>query len=352
MISIKISTYQESKLKEIFEKWFLKNSRNLKEFKSNISKDENLRKIIFFNPEEDYYCLIEDINNECDIDGKRGLCKKYLERFFYAKFDNEEVRRLYVRDDLKVTKETRKYFFRKYKNLRASQGFKLARNLNVSVCPYCNRNYLELYSYKDKGNNIKQIFKGELDHFFNKSKYPYLAISLFNIIPCCKICNHEKLDDEREVMYPYSENLEENYKFELSMLSREDKLDKVFHEEVQNIESKINDITYITGVSDNFKIYIKALDNENWDGINNSNNIFRLEQKYNSSKSYVKELLKKKMIYSDDYLQEMSEVFKDLFDSPEEIKQLVFANEFDNSGHNVRPLSKLTYDILKQLDER
>lgn len=53
--------------------------------------------------------------------------------------------------------------------------------INLGTCPYCNRSY----SYTVKDGSIKP----ELDHFFPKSKYPFLAVSYYNLIPSCPTCN-------------------------------------------------------------------------------------------------------------------------------------------------------------------
>ena len=70
-------------------------------------------------------------------------------------------------------------------------------NINIKTCPYCNRNYIFIY---DKGK-----IRPEIDHFFPKSKYPYFAMSYFNLIPCCHICNHTKLNKfDINLVNPYS----------------------------------------------------------------------------------------------------------------------------------------------------
>ena len=47
-----------------------------------------------------------------------------------------------------------------------------------------------------------------LDHYLPKSKYPLLAITPYNLIPCCSDCNKDKLDEsfqsrETETIHPY-----------------------------------------------------------------------------------------------------------------------------------------------------
>ena len=55
-------------------------------------------------------------------------------------------------------------------------------------CPYCNFHQLE--AYQASGG---KMHKGPLDHFYDKARYPYLALSIYNLVPVCDQCNHEKL---------------------------------------------------------------------------------------------------------------------------------------------------------------
>lgn len=58
----------------------------------------------------------------------------------------------------------------------------------LRYCPYCNCHQLEAYKTSDGKEH-----KGPLDHFYDKARYPYLALSIYNLIPVCDRCNHEKL---------------------------------------------------------------------------------------------------------------------------------------------------------------
>lgn len=55
---------------------------------------------------------------------------------------------------------------------------------DLSVCPYCGRQKIDVASYANKRTS-----KPPIDHFFPKSKYPFLAVSFRNLIPCCTNCN-------------------------------------------------------------------------------------------------------------------------------------------------------------------
>lgn len=53
-------------------------------------------------------------------------------------------------------------------------GKTFCEELGIKTCPYCNRSYI--YTL-DKGS-----VRPQYDHFFNKNRYPYLAVSIYNLI--------------------------------------------------------------------------------------------------------------------------------------------------------------------------
>ena len=80
-----------------------------------------------------------------------------------------------------------------YERLKYKAEFYAA--LDVKVCPYCNRCLIEPI---DDGADKKTVV-GELDHFYCKSKYPYLAVSLYNLVPSCGICNGKSRKGEKDL---------------------------------------------------------------------------------------------------------------------------------------------------------
>lgn len=75
------------------------------------------------------------------------------------------------------------------------------------VCPYCNRNYV---------NNRGKAFGSEMDHFYNKKKYPMFAISLYNFIPSCSTCNRIKGIKELKIN-PFLRNDTNRIKFDITI---------------------------------------------------------------------------------------------------------------------------------------
>ena len=85
-------------------------------------------------------------------------------------------------------KETKFFFRDKYitnlfNKIRDKLGSNLQQENEIFLCPYCQRNYVNIIE-KDS-----LTIKPDLDHFYPKAKYPFLAATLDNLIPACQVCN-------------------------------------------------------------------------------------------------------------------------------------------------------------------
>ena len=80
----------------------------------------------------------------------------------------------------------------------------------LKYCPYCNAD--TVYAF-EKGNHKKVA--SALDHFYPQSKYPFLALSLYNLVPVCSRCNSQMKGDAdmTKVANPYIEDMHQNVCF-------------------------------------------------------------------------------------------------------------------------------------------
>jgi len=76
-----------------------------------------------------------------------------------------------------------KYIIKLFNKIRDKLGAKLQQENEIFLCPYCQRNYVNIIQ-KDS-----LTIKPDLDHFYPKAKYPFLAATLDNLIPACQVCN-------------------------------------------------------------------------------------------------------------------------------------------------------------------
>lgn len=54
--------------------------------------------------------------------------------------------------------------------------------MKISVCPYCNRQYITILNNSQKGT-------ATFDHFYREAIYPIFKLSLYNLVPSCYACN-------------------------------------------------------------------------------------------------------------------------------------------------------------------
>jgi len=63
-------------------------------------------------------------------------------------------------------------------------AYGLCNEARCRICPYCQQAYAFTLLVDEH-----KIFRPTLDHFYAKSIYPYLGISLYNLVPSCYTCN-------------------------------------------------------------------------------------------------------------------------------------------------------------------
>lgn len=85
----------------------------------------------------------------------------------------------------------------------------------LKVCPYCNQNPIGIIT---RPSNQLALF--ELDHFYPRSRYPYLSLSFSNLIPVCGICNGPlKSDKDFKInthFNPFHNSLDQHINFKLA----------------------------------------------------------------------------------------------------------------------------------------
>ncbi len=200
---------------------------------------------------------------------------------------------------------------------RAYNAYNLAENLDFQTCVYCNRIYTK--------NVIKpnKITRPEFDHWFKKSDFPILALSFYNLIPSCHICNS-------------------SIKGTGTM-----ELDTHFHPYVDNeevIKSAIK-FSYYNKKIKKYGFNVKTAS----DKAKNTVAFFKLKEIYETHEDEIADLRKIKDAYSDRYLQILATQYKGLNTSEEELYRLAFGTEIEESKFSNRPLSKMKKDILIEL---
>lgn len=247
-----------------------------------LNDENNLRKVLIGNPEE--LDKIKDL-----FSGKESL-KKIINYDNWKEKDGNKTFRCY-------------------------NAYDLAEKLDIPTCPYCGRMYTKTV-ISEKG---KKIVRPDFDHWFPQSKYPLLALSFYNLIPSCNICNSRlkgAYDFELDThFHPYHKAKGFKYTFSYDLDAYEKPRVKIVTE---------NDFS---------KDSVKA---------------FELEEIYKTHQDEVEDLLKIRQAYSEKYIEILNN-FSGINLSKEEVYRLAFGAHLAEDKFDRRPLSKMKKDILTEL---
>ena len=198
----------------------------------------------------------------------------------------------------------------------------LAEKLNVKSCPYCNMHYT-LFAETDEKKQDK-IAKFQFDHFFGKAEYPFLSMSLYNLIPSCSVCNQGKSSKKLSlVFHPYASAICDQFHFEV---------DNSF-------------LLYLGGKQDRIEIKIES-DGPSQKELHEFQEMFNLKSLYRRHKDIVQE------VFDKEYLRRYYSIPLNFsFINPADREYLtrlwtgVFPNDYEIE---LRPMSKFINDLLKQ----
>ncbi len=99
-----------------------------------------------------------------------------------------------------------------YEKYRETFLVSYSSRLNVKCCPYCNQHYT--LCIEDEKPNRVGLAKFQFDHFFGKNRYPFLSMSMYNLIPSCPTCNHGKASAELPLKFnPYHQEIGDLFRF-------------------------------------------------------------------------------------------------------------------------------------------
>lgn len=213
-----------------------------------------------------------------------------------------------------------------YESFTSAFAYKYLQRLNIRTCPYCNRNYTFTLA---RVNENDFITRPEYDHFYDKKDYPLLALSFYNLVPSCKVCNHGK-STKPAAINPFFEGFRS-------------KLAIVHSEPVGGVLNK-SEIKTLRDSND-FKLRFIGCN------ANEQKNIetFGLEKLYNEHRDYVLDLIEKSEAYNDLMCECIADGFQGVLKTPQEISNLVWGKYIGITDHEERPLSKLTHDVLEQI---
>lgn len=207
-------------------------------------------------------------------------------------------------------------------NIFMIKNFIDAKNNGLVVCPYCNRNYI---------NSRDKFLGSEIDHFYNKKKFPMFAISLYNFIPSCSTCNRLKGTHDLKIN-PYLKNDKYNIKFDI--------------------------IRDLNGYEVSIKHYLdyKLSDINSCPNLKNDIiNILKLDRAYEVHNHEVKEMVRREEEYGTEYRKFLKKIFSGENDKEIEDKidvliygDIVIASEDELINRSLGKFKKDVYEKIKE----
>lgn len=190
--------FTEEQLKLVNEKF--------QAFLTWLEENEHLQAIISAKPKElleIYREIVDNFSFEIITTNKKGEQNK-REVFGTCGVNGKTIK-----------EEIEKIF--NYKWFRDEYAYQFTKDMNVNICPYCNREFTFTVVSE---NTCKKITRPEIDHYFPQYKYPMFSISFYNLIPSGHICNSSIKGTEfmsiEKYLHPYVDE-EKSFKFYLDM---------------------------------------------------------------------------------------------------------------------------------------
>lgn len=205
----------------------------------------------------------------------------------------------------------------------------IAGLIDSNTCTYCNRQY----TLTVLGKNNESFIRPEFDHWFSQQDYPDLALSYYNLIPSCSLCNSSLKRTQKTTfqkhIHPYVDS-EPGFFFRYQPLG----IDK--------------------GGKDNyavdFNITATGMDAIR---VHNTLNLFRIKEIYNAHANYeLRDLIELATAYPKDYIEIIiTKILKDTSLTKEDIFRMLFGIEMTPKKYLDRPFSKFKNDVIYQIHE-
>ncbi len=196
-------------------------------------------------------------------------------------------------------------------------------NFNFRTCFYCNKDFITNF------NTSKNVSTFQLDHFYDKGTYPYLALSFYNLILSCPTCNSSKVKGTQNCFETCIAPNDKNFDFENKVkfkLLLDTNCKNLHIKEKEDIDTPLKE-----QFSNEYDKYIE---------------VFKLNERYKAHKDIVYEMVTKAELYPESRLKEL----QDLTGIPfQQIKKDIFNLIDENEDLSKKPFSKLIKDISEEL---
>jgi len=215
-------------------------------------------------------------------------------------------------------------------------AYYLAKKLQVNVCPYCNRNFTHTHR-PTKNSKVKGSTRPEFDHFYSQYEFPFFALSFFNLVPSCHVCNANFKSSQNFIdhLNPYENGFGDDITFTAKIKKRDDK--KYIENWFSNTE--LLNIEFKEGENIDQTLIEKAKKNIT---------TLQLQDLYNYHKDSVMEVIVKAEFYNSSKIDSLVTDFPRIFPTRDHVIRLITGNYTSLNDLDKRPLSKLIRDISRE----
>lgn len=221
------------------------------------------------------------------------------------------------------------FSYNRYIMKNKKMSYELAHLLNINTCTYCNRQYTMTVNETRGRKKVEHLIRPEFDHWFSQKDYPDLALSFYNLIPSCHICNSNLKRDKamrlNTHIHPYVDT-RAGFKFSYVPIPDGYALDVLRDDGVDNYY---------------YQRVLKTLD------------MFKIPHVYGAhSNMELKDLLALADANHPDYIYSIvTDVMANLDIREEDAYRLLFGIDVREDHYLDRPMSKFKSDILRKIKE-
>ncbi|MNB97147.1 hypothetical protein D3C76_504190 [compost metagenome] len=171
--------------------------------------------------------------NKLELATTSSAKRKALESILTASHGNTRATEDYLNIFPKWVNDFSEIF--NYSELSAKIGHKIVDEWQIDVCLYCNQEPIQT-----QGKLVK--YRTDLDHFYPRTKFPFLAVTLSNLIPSGKICNqsYKRNQDMIDYSHPFVDGVSESRLFYLDIPPGEKITENNFHVKITKQNSSLD----------------------------------------------------------------------------------------------------------------
>jgi len=221
--------------------------------------------------------------------------------------------------------------YEKYFRTTKMKGLWLAKQVNIKACPYRNGQYT-LYIDRSDGSGRAKF---QFDHFFSKKRFPYLSISLYNLIPSCASCNLNKGEKQLALdthYHPYHTSLADVAEFVAKVPVKLEML----------TTGKVKELDVPIIFRAKFSNYTALVDGHN--------DLFDIVSSYSRHVDIIHDLLYKAIVNNSAFKKDLMNI-RGLFNGDDELYYRYLIGNYSLKSQILeRPLAKFTQDVARQFE--